>query len=74
MKQWRCGVAFPYLPPPHQGGLEVDQLWRGQPFTAQAIAHVIPVVAVVGEGWRKTAWVCSGTSLICTLGVAPLWR
>ncbi len=24
--------------------------------------------------WRKTAWVCSGTSLICTLGMTPLWR
>jgi hypothetical protein len=24
--------------------------------------------------WRKIAWVCSGTSLICMLGTAPLWR
>jgi hypothetical protein len=23
---------------------------------------------------RNTAWVCSGTSLICTLGMTPLWR
>ena len=39
--------AFPHLPSPDRGGLEIDQLWRGQPFPAQAVTCVIAVVAVV---------------------------
>ena len=39
----------------NRGGLEIDQVWRGQPFTAQAVTRVITVVAVVSEGYAHDA-------------------
>ena len=47
--------AFPHLPSPDRGGLEIDQLWRGQPFAAQAATCVIAVVAIVSEGYGHDA-------------------